>query len=245
MTRRTRMTLFAPGAGGLALLLGWGLAGLPDFGHYPGPLGDLAKQLLPSERNVASVPAGIVFDLRGFDTVGEEMILFAAVTGVALVLRERGRDGGRREEERVEDDELRLLGLTLVPPTLLLGIYLAVFGHISPGGGFQAGLVLASAFALLYLGAGSHALDRLGQHHAAEGGEGLGAGGFVAIGLLGLAIGGTFLENVLPNGTTSHILSAGTIPLLNVIVAVAVAAAFVILVHEFLAELLIERGRDT
>jgi multicomponent Na+:H+ antiporter subunit B len=237
-----RLWVLAAGLGGFAALLAWGLAGLPELGHYPGPLGDIAKTVLPAERSADNVPTAIVFDLRGFDTLGEESILFAAVTGVALLLRELSGHEPRPKEEATEDDELRLLGLALVPPTLLLGLYLVTFGHLTPGGGFQGGVVLATAFALLYLGGGSRSLDRLAPHSLAEAAEGTGAGAFVVLGLLGLAIGGTFLENALPFGRRGDILSAGTIPALNWIVALAVAGAFVLLVREFLQELLLERA---
>jgi multicomponent Na+:H+ antiporter subunit B len=236
--------VFAVAVSGLAVLLAFGLSGLPDFGHYPGPLGDIATQILPPERRVANVPTGIVFDLRGFDTLGEELILFAATTGVALLLRETRADARTPTEERTEDDELRLLGLTLVPPIVLLGLYLVVFGHITPGGGFQGGIVLATAFLLLYVAAGSKALDRLAPSAAADGAEGIGLAAYVVIGLIGLVVAGEYLDNFLPYGSRNMIRSAGTVPLLNLSVGLAVLGAFVLLVRDLLQELLLERRSE-
>jgi multicomponent Na+:H+ antiporter subunit B len=244
VTRTGRLGVFALSAVGLALLLGWGLAGLPDFGHYPGPLGDIATQLLPPERRVANVPTGIVFDLRGFDTLGEELILFAATTGVALLLRETRSDASIPSEESTEDDELRLLGLALIPPTVLLGLYLALFGHITPGGGFQGGIVLATAFVLLYVAGGSKTLDRLAPSTLADGAEGTGLAAYVLIGLIGLVAAGEYLHNFLPYGSRNMILSAGTVPLLNLTVALAVVGALVLLVRDLLQELLLERRSE-
>jgi multicomponent Na+:H+ antiporter subunit B len=71
--------------------------------------------------------------------------------------------------------------------------------------------------------------------------ESSGAAGYVAIGLLGLAAGGTFLENVLPLGQPGALLSAGTMPLINLAVGLEVAAGFVLLISEFLEQTLVVR----
>ena len=86
MSRTARLTLFAVSAAGLGALLLWAVAGLPDFGHYHGPYGYVLNQVAPAERHVSNVVAATVFDYRGFDTLGEELILVGAVAGTALLL---------------------------------------------------------------------------------------------------------------------------------------------------------------
>src|SRR5215212_3261045 len=86
MTRRGRIALCAVGLAGLAALLVWGVVGLEPFGHYPGPYGTLLNAAEPDERHAANVVAAVVFDYRGFDTLGEELILFCAVMGLAFLL---------------------------------------------------------------------------------------------------------------------------------------------------------------
>src|SRR5204862_5349824 len=81
MSRRFRLGLFAISAAGLTGLLLWGVAGLPDFGHYRGPYGYVLNAVAPNERHVSNVVAATVFDYRGFDTLGEEFILFSAAMG--------------------------------------------------------------------------------------------------------------------------------------------------------------------
>jgi multicomponent Na+:H+ antiporter subunit B len=71
--------------------------------------------------------------------------------------------------------------------------------------------------------------------------ESTGAAGYVAVGLLGLAAGAAFLENVLPLGRPGALLSAGTIPLINVSVGLEVAGGFVLLLSEFLEQTLVVR----
>jgi multicomponent Na+:H+ antiporter subunit B len=75
MTRRPRLAVFAVGVAGLAALLGWGISGLPAFGHFQGGYGNLLLREAVPERHGTNVVTAIVFDYRGFDTLGEEFIL--------------------------------------------------------------------------------------------------------------------------------------------------------------------------
>ena len=97
MTRRVRLGLFAVSGSVLAALFVWALRGLPNFGDFQGEYGRILNSAAGSERHVTNVVSAVVFDYRGFDTLGEEFILFAAVMAVALLLRE-ARSG---EERRV------------------------------------------------------------------------------------------------------------------------------------------------
>jgi multicomponent Na+:H+ antiporter subunit B len=73
-----------------------------------------------------------------------------------------------------------------------------------------------------------------------------GAGAFVLIGIAGLIFAGAFLENFLPLGTPGELVAAGTIPLLSVAVGLEVVGGFVLLLSEFLDQLLvIHRKHDT
>jgi multicomponent Na+:H+ antiporter subunit B len=73
--------------------------------------------------------------------------------------------------------------------------------------------------------------------------EGSGAAGFVIVGLLGLFAGSALLANVLPLGEAGTLLSSGTLPLLNLTVGLEVAAGFVLIVSEFLEEVMAVRKR--
>jgi multicomponent Na+:H+ antiporter subunit B len=243
VSRRARLLVFAVSAAGLAPLLLWGLAGLHDFGHYPGPYGDVLNQVAVGERHATNVVAAVVFDYRGVDTLGEEYILFCSVIGVALLLREV-RD---REAERPRDahplEVVRAVGALLVGPTVLLGLYVVAFGYLTPGGGFQGGVVLASGLLLVYLAGTYRAYREVSPAPLVELGEGVGAGAYVAVGLLAMALGQAFLENFLPLGTVGTLLSSGSIPLLNWASGLEVAAALVLLFGEFLEEVMLPPRR--
>ena len=155
-TLRRRVFLVAAVAAGTLLL--WGLTGLPDYGVYAGPYGDVLNRVAVAERKAANVVAAVTFDYRGIDTMGEEFILFAAVLGVAILLRAQRDETEQPPDEDAADrhapgtsNAVRVVGLALVGPVVLFGLYVVTHGHLSPGGGFQGGVVLATAALLVYL----------------------------------------------------------------------------------------------
>jgi multicomponent Na+:H+ antiporter subunit B len=246
----TRMRVFVVALAGLLGLLLWAFIGLPDFGHYRGPYGDILNRVAMPERSTTDVVTAVNFDYRGFDTLGEDFILFAAVIAVASILRTL-----RGERSRPPDDDaagrdvpatsqlVRVTGLGLVAPVILVGIYIVAHGHQTPGGGFQGGVILATALLLVYL-AGDYATMRaVGPTWLIELAEGTGAAGFALIGVAGLVAGGAFFENFLGKGTPGELLSSGTIPLSNTAVGLAVTGGFVFMLSEFLEQTLIRRRR--
>src|SRR5206468_7644528 len=93
VSHRVRTALFLAGGAVLAALLGWAFSGLPAFGDYHGVYGRLINRDTLGQTHALSAIAAVTFDYRGFDTLGEEFILFASALGVALLLREvRERD---------------------------------------------------------------------------------------------------------------------------------------------------------
>src|SRR5207248_4817227 len=135
--RDVRHVVFVGAAAALGALFVWALAGLPSFGDYRGPYGIVLDRVAVGERHASNVVAAVTWDYRGFDTLGEELILFAAAMGVALLLRVIRDDRGEHLRDRVSSDATRLVGQLLVPVVFLLGLWLAAFGYVTPGGGFQ------------------------------------------------------------------------------------------------------------
>jgi multicomponent Na+:H+ antiporter subunit B len=117
-----------------------------------------------------------------------------------------------------------------------------VHGHLTPGGGFQGGVVLATGLHLLYVAGSYPALRRLRPLNWYEYGEAAGMGGVVALGIAGLVSGAGFLANVLPTGRFGALVSAGTVPLFSVAIGVEVASGVVVLLAGFLEQDLATRG---
>ncbi|MGH9397324.1 MAG: MnhB domain-containing protein [Terriglobia bacterium] len=250
MTRQTRKWVALPALAGFALLLLWGLRGVPLFGHYRGPYGDLLNARAVSERHITDVVTAVNFDYRGFDTLGEEFILFSSVMGVLLLLRQqRDETQGQPQDEAPQrsapatSDAVRVLALGLAGPILLFGIDVVVHGQLTPGGGFQGGVILSMAPLLIYLAGDFETVSRITSHTLFEMSESFGAAGYILSGFIGIACGGAFLQNVLPLGKVGSVFSGGTIPLIDLSVGIEVGAGFVLLAMAFLEETLVERLR--
>jgi multicomponent Na+:H+ antiporter subunit B len=248
MSRAVRRNVFLVAGAGLLAFLLYAYTGLPDFGHYLGPYGDVLNRISIPERSTTAVVSAINFDFRGFDTLGEEFILFAAVVGVASLLRNlRGERDARPDDDargrRVRETSVAVsvVGLALVGPTLLVGLYVVLHGHQTPGGGFQGGVILATALLLVYLSDRYVTLRRVGPMALIEFAEALGAASLAVLGLGGMFAGGAFMENFLGYGKVGDLLSAGTIPLGNIAVGLAVTGGFAFMLSEFLEQTLVVR----
>lgn len=243
MTRRIRVALLLPALGVVAALLVRGFVGLPSFGNYKGPYGYVLNRVATPERHTTNVVAATVFDYRGIDTLGEELILFAAVCGVAALLRARRREQGDdapRPSRPEPSFAARMVGGTLVAPVLVVFAYVTLHGHVSPGGGFQGGVLGAGALLLAYAAGQTVRLKRAGTMAALEVTEALGAAAFLALALGTLVAVGATLQNALPLGSAGMLLSAGTIPVGNVAVGVEVAGGVALVLAEFLERALLE-----
>ena len=172
----------------------------------------------------ANIVTAIIVTFRGLDTLGEVTVLFLTAAIVGLVLSQGGREGRGSGRELPPAGELLTTGTRLlVPLILLLGAYVFVNGHLTPGGGFQGGAILASAVLLLLL---TDPLRRIGHRLIAtiESTAGL---VFVGIGVLGIVLAGGFLDNrILPIGSLGELFSAGTIPIIYSFIGLKVGAEF-------------------
>ena len=243
MTHRLRTGLFLAGGAGLSALLGWAFAGLPAFGDYHGVYGRLLNRDALGQTHAMSAIAAVTFDYRGFDTMGEDFILFASVLGVALLLRqvrERDVDAGQAVET---SDPVRAVGAIAVPAFFLLGLFVIAHGYLTPGGGFQGGVVVAIAIVLLSIAVDYGSYAALVRKPLADLVDGLGAGAYVAVGVGGLLAGSAFLESFVSRGKIGELTSSGTIALLSWASGLEVAGATLLLASEFLEELLARRQR--
>jgi multicomponent Na+:H+ antiporter subunit B len=244
MTRPTRYAVFGVGCAALLVLLVSALTRMPVFGGSEHLYRDLAvaAALLHHTPNVVSA---VNFDQRGLDTFGEEAILLTSVIGAVTLLRP-----GDDERERTPPEtgrvlpSTRLAGYVFLPVSLLLGVDVVVHGHLTPGGGFQGGVVLATGLHLLYLADSYPALRRLRPLRWYEQGESIGMGAVVTLGVAGLLAGAGFLANTLPLGRFGRLLSAGTVPVFSVAIGVEVASGVVVLLAGFLEQHLAVRRRS-
>jgi multicomponent Na+:H+ antiporter subunit B len=243
------MIVFAAGAAGLAALMAWAFAGLPDFGHYAGHYGRIVAGIAVPDRATTNTVTFTAFDVRAVDTMVEEFIVFAAaIAAVALLRHQRGEP----EHEERTDDVLRpqtspallVVGAMLAGPTAVIALNVIAHGAITPGGGFQGGVVLAATVVVVVAAGARVRLPADKPPLLAEIVHGLGAAGFVLLGLAGLVFTGAFLSTTWAgHGTPGKLLSGGAIPLLNVATGLEVAGAIVVILGEFLEQRMLATER--
>lgn len=241
MSRRARRMLFLAAIAVAGTVLIAGFTDLPGFGHYRGPYGKVLNDLAVPQRHGTDVVTAVNFDYRAFDTLGEEFLLFGSAVGVAVLLRPTR--GERQPPRAAAADErrfagaspaLRALSIGLISPLIVLGAYIVTHGQLTPGGGFQGGVILATAPLMAFLAGRVLAFKMIATEHLVEAGEAFGAAGYALIGLGGLVFSGVFFHNFLPMGLAGHLLSGGTMPLSSIAVGLEVAGAFLLVWTELL-----------
>jgi multisubunit Na+/H+ antiporter MnhB subunit len=132
-------------------------------------------------------------------------------------------------------------GMTIIVKTIsswvkvlivLFGIYIILFGHLTPGGGFAGGVILASSYVLLMLAFGGEFVKKDLPLSLVSKLDCIGAFMFIMIAILGLVFGGAFFVNFLVDkyGQPLHLLSAGTIPFSNIAIGLKVGASLFLVI---------------
>jgi multicomponent Na+:H+ antiporter subunit B len=171
----------------------------------------------------ANIVTAIVVTYRGLDTLGEVTVLFLASGIVGLVLSFGEKQNTTLRNLVPVGELLTTASNYLAPIIMLLGVYVFVNGHLTPGGGFQGGAIIASSMLLLLL------TDPLKEfsHSLISTLESFSGIAYVALGLIGLLLAGGFLDSrILPNGVLGELISAGAIPLIYSLIGLKVGAEF-------------------
>ncbi|MCM8857450.1 MAG: sodium:proton antiporter [Candidatus Thiodiazotropha sp.] len=205
--------LFAGGLGFMLLSIAINL----DFGTPTMLIGGAIQSNALQKTGATNIVTSVVLGYRGIDTLGELSILFAAAASAGLILGRRHTTAGT---QTAGGFVLRHGGSMLFPLLMTIGFYIIFHGHLSPGGGFQGGVILAAAFFLPLLARPGAQL----HHGTLSLIEGLAGASFVLIGLIALQQGKAFLQPMLIQDTLGVLLSAGTLPLLYLAVGLKVGA---------------------
>jgi len=169
-----------------------------------------------AETGSANMVTSVIANYRSFDTLGEVTVLFLAALGVSLLAGTMDKGRKRKKSGFI----LRTSAHILFPLMLVTGIYIFTHGHLTPGGGFPGGSMIASSFLLLYLADDNFRANVKGFKIA----EGMAGTLYVVLGIIGLLAGGYFLVNFLPTGTVGNLLSGGIIPIVYVIIGLKVGS---------------------
>jgi len=173
-----------------------------------------------ADLNMPNAVTAVVVTYRGLDTLGEVTVLFLATAGVGFFLKRKDHFTGKR---RAGSEILKTGSSMLAPLIILFGIYIFTHGHLTPGGGFPGGVVMASAFLLLLM-----ANEQFGFSHGVINlTESVSGIGYVLIGLTGLLLLGLnhFLDPRWLNlGQWGKLFSTGAVPLIYSFIGLKVGA---------------------
>jgi len=204
---------------GLGFVFYHALTNITASGKLSGVSAEYAEREA-SELGAANLVTAIVVTYRGLDTLGEVSVLFLAATGIAVLLRRKKNAVQVQPSEKRGSSEILKTGTDLLVPIIVMfGVYIFMNGHLTPGGGFQGGAVIASAVMLQFLANPAYKLN-----HTVFGFiESMSGFFYVTIGILGIFLAGGFLDNrILPLGSFGNILSAGAIPLIYTLIGLKV-----------------------
>lgn len=191
-------------------------------------LGYALLQINTETTQSANAVTSVVTYFRGLDTLGEVTILFLSIFGIGMGIE---REKRMKTILAYDNTLLRIGTKVLLPLIVLFGLYVIVHGHLSPGGGFQGGVIIASGFLLMFL---AHGDTYNLNHKVLSLFEALSGAGFVLLGILALFAGDLFLGNILPLGSLGSLFSAGVLPIIYIFVGMKVAAEITVLVEYFI-----------
>ena len=181
-------------------LLVYGAFGLPPFGEAVAPI---HQHVVPRyindvvrETGVPNMVTAVLASYRGYDTLGETSVIFTAGIGVLILLQGRLRENekeilvGSMREEAIP----RVVIKMLLPFILLFALYVFYHGESGPGGGFQAGVIIAAGVILYGLIYGLSAARRVAPMRLLEIMIPLGVFIYGGVGIVGLILGGNYLD---------------------------------------------------
>lgn len=152
-----------------------------------------------------NVTFSVVFNYRGFDTMGESFVLIAALAGALCILRIPGRKAVKETEDEVNKRTgprarsviVRYAANLFLPLACTFGGYVILHGDSSPGGGFQGGVLVASAVLLVFLAYGSRSLGKAFKSDFLHNTETIAEIIYIAVGLIGILVGLNFATNII------------------------------------------------
>ncbi|MDD3803335.1 MAG: Na(+)/H(+) antiporter subunit B [bacterium] len=173
------------------------------------------KETADAETGPANLVTSIVLDYRAFDTLGEITVLFISILGVALLMT------GFPALPVKNESMIQSAGAKfLVPIIMLVGIYIFLHGHLTPGGGFPGGAVIATGFLLMFMTSGDYNF-RSRRFKTVETAAGT---IIVALAIAGLIFKDSFFANFLPNGRLGDLFSSFLIVIIYSLIGIKVGS---------------------
>jgi len=171
-------------------------------------------EAIAQDSGVSNVVSGIIFRNRLYDTIFEVIVFTIAIMGANFLMANEKPFTQIYQFTDQTSIVLAQLGATIAA---LVGIELAIRGHLSPGGGFAAGVAGGTAIGLIAITSPPERLQNLYKRWHAATWEKVSVLVFIVLSVITLS----GLE--LPHGQLGELLSGGIIPILNILVAIKVS----------------------
>jgi len=200
--KSSAIRLLAPALAAIAVggMLVYAVLDLPAFGNPTSPANAHVSrtylEVASNEIGTPNIVTAVLASYRGFDTLGEATVIFAAAVGVSLMLGFGDLSAGRRTPDSMGDHHV-VLGVTaklFVPVIILFALYVQFHGDLGPGGGFQAGVLLAVVVILHALVFGLRETMLAVRPGFVRGGAALGVLLYAGVGLVCIVNDGAFLD---------------------------------------------------
>jgi multicomponent Na+:H+ antiporter subunit B len=179
-----------------------------------------------------NVVSSIILGVRLMDTLVEVLVFAVAVLGVRYFLELP--HGRARAEEIPESHLVAVSSAILLPLILVIGGYVTIYGHLSPGGGFSGGAIVATGLLLVAAGVGVERISARFRETALERAEWGTLVGLLGLLLLPIPFGRLPLTDLLPRGTPGALLSGGTVLPYNLLIGTKVVLGSWVIIHHFL-----------
>lgn len=173
-----------------------------------------AVEILASESGVPNTVTGLILRNRLYDTVFEVVVFSTAILGAQYLLADEQPTANVAQFTDIPSIVLARVGATI---SALIAVELAIRGHLTPGGGFAAGVAGGTAIGLVAITASSAWMEAIYKRWRAAMWEKLSVVTFIGVAVMALA------GWELPRGELGALFSGGWIPILNILVAIKVA----------------------
>lgn len=220
-------------------LLIYGTLDMPSFGDANAPVHQhVAPRYLNDSMAEIGIPnavTSILASYRAFDTFGEVAVIFVAGVGVlALLMRSESPQPSVTvtPSSMHEHMVLRIVAKMLIPLILLFGLYVQFHGEYGPGGGFQAGVIFASAFFLYAMLFGLSAARKVVSNLVVQSLAALGVLLYGSVGVVSLLNGKNFLDYSVLSADPVHGQHLGILAI-ELGVGITVATVMIIIFFAF------------
>ena len=170
--------------------------------------------LIVEDSGIPNAVSGIIFRNRLFDTIFEVIVFTIATLGIGYLMANEQPVASVYQFSDQTSIVLARLGATI---TAIICIELAIRGHLSPGGGFAAGVAGGTAIGLIAITSSTEWMQKIYKKYHASIVEKVSVIIFIILAVVSLA----GLE--LTHGNYGGLISGGWIPILNILVALKVA----------------------